>query len=126
MAGQVPEPVRRERAADLLALAAELRARTAARRVGSTASVLFERRLRDGRWLGHAEDPLLVAAPPADDRAMDNAIGRVRLARIDRVQPDRVEGRVLELDPGRSLRTTLPVGSPPPSFAPPQGDAHVE
>jgi threonylcarbamoyladenosine tRNA methylthiotransferase MtaB len=102
MAGQIPEPVRRARAARLLDLAAELRARRAAARVGAVASVLVEERLADGRWTGHAEDhqPVVMAAADAGD--LFNAIVRCRLEGIDPGDPDRVVGRPLEVALGVS------------------------
>ena len=103
MAGTVPEPVRRERSATLLALAATLRAARAAERVGATASVLFEARMPDGRWLGHAEDHVLVAAAAPDRRPLENAIARAALSGIDAVAPDRLAGRLLEVSHGRAL-----------------------
>ncbi len=100
MAGQVDEPTKKRRAAELLAVAAEARARWAASRAGAVADVLFERRLDDGRWIGHATDHTLVAAAtPDDDDAADleNAIGRVAIDRVDPVVPDRAVGRILGL-----------------------------
>jgi threonylcarbamoyladenosine tRNA methylthiotransferase MtaB len=99
MAGQVDEPVRKRRAAQLLELAAAARAAWARNRVGREASVLFESRLEDGRWLGHATDHTLVAvaaAAPAN-AGLENAIGRVRVESVDPAVPDRVTGRLLDL-----------------------------
>jgi threonylcarbamoyladenosine tRNA methylthiotransferase MtaB len=61
MAGHVDEPTKKRRAAELLAVAADARARWAARHVGTECNVLFEERLGDGRWVGHATDHTLVA-----------------------------------------------------------------
>jgi threonylcarbamoyladenosine tRNA methylthiotransferase MtaB len=100
MAGQVDEPTKKRRAAELLAVAATARARWAASRVGGAAEVLFERRLDDGRWIGHATDHTLVAAatPDDDDTAdLENAIGRVAIDRVDPLVPDRVVGRLIGL-----------------------------
>jgi threonylcarbamoyladenosine tRNA methylthiotransferase MtaB len=108
MAGVVPEPVRRARASELLALAAEARASWAARLVGTRADVLFETRLPDGRWIGHAEDHTLVAVAAGGD--LENAIGRVAIRGVDAHQPDRAVGRLVVVDPPpRALRRTLPV-----------------
>jgi len=126
MTGQVPEVERRARAADLLALAAEARARTATARLGSESDVLFETRLPDGRWLGHAEDHVLVAALPPDHGPLDNAIGHVVIERVDPGVPDRVEGRLLHIEPGRRLRTPLPIVGALEPAASSEGDADVE
>jgi threonylcarbamoyladenosine tRNA methylthiotransferase MtaB len=114
MAGHVPEPIRRERAGALLALAAEARARFAAGRVGSVASVLLETRLADGRWLGHAEDHVPVAVPAPVGARPDNGIARVAVERVDAETADRVTGRVLAFDPGRRLRVPLPLAGAAP------------
>jgi tRNA A37 methylthiotransferase MiaB len=111
MAGQVPEPVRRERSGRLLALAAEARGRRAAGRVGSTAAVLLEMALGDGRWIGHAEDHVLVVVP-ATARPLDNAIAHVALTDVDRDEPERLVGEILSVSPGRSLRTRAGVRLP--------------
>lgn len=104
MAGQVDEPTRKRRAGELLAVAADARARWAAGHVGREADVLFERRVDDGRWLGHGADHLLVVASaraggpePADD--LENAIGRVAIDAVDPVVRDRAAGRILSLSP---------------------------
>ncbi|HEX5823876.1 MAG TPA: tRNA (N(6)-L-threonylcarbamoyladenosine(37)-C(2))-methylthiotransferase MtaB [Candidatus Limnocylindrales bacterium] len=108
MRGQVDEPTKKRRAAELLALAAESRARWAAAHVGAEADVLFESRLddgRDGRWVGHAADHTLVAATPPDrspDAAptgLENQLGRVRVDAVDPMVSDRVVGRILSLSP---------------------------
>jgi threonylcarbamoyladenosine tRNA methylthiotransferase MtaB len=99
MAGQVDEPTRKARAAALLAVAADARERWAAARVGGgLADVLFETRLDDGRWVGHAADHTLVAVA-SDDDGLENVIGRVRLDAIDPVRRDRVVGRILSVSP---------------------------
>jgi threonylcarbamoyladenosine tRNA methylthiotransferase MtaB len=97
MAGQVDERVRRSRAAELLAVAADARARWARGRVGGEASVLFESRLDDGRWAGHATDHTLVSVPA--ERELENVIGRVRIEALDPSQPDRVVGRLVDIVP---------------------------
>ena len=99
MAGQVDERVRKARAAELLALAADARAAWARGRVGGDADVLFESRLDDGRWVGHATDHTLVAVDAGSDRALENVVGRVRLERVDPVAPDRVVGRLVDVVP---------------------------
>jgi len=108
MAGQVPEAVRRDRAGRLLALAARLRARHAAGRVGGIARVLVEDRLDEGRWIGHAEDhqPVLAPAPGVEDAV--NAIVTCRLEGTDETH-ERVVGRVLAVDRGRPIRPSVPV-----------------
>jgi threonylcarbamoyladenosine tRNA methylthiotransferase MtaB len=100
MRGQVDEPTKKRRSAELLALAAVARADWAAAHIGSEADVLFETRLEDGRWVGHAADHTLVAAPSAvPTDSLENHIGRVRIAAIDPTIPDRVTGRILSLSP---------------------------
>jgi tRNA A37 methylthiotransferase MiaB len=101
MRGQVDEPTKKRRAAELLAIAAQNRATWAAAHIGTEAAVLFETRLEDGRWVGHAADHTLVAAPPpADDRAsLENHLGRVRVDAVDPEVRDRVAGRILSLSP---------------------------
>jgi threonylcarbamoyladenosine tRNA methylthiotransferase MtaB len=98
MAGQVDEPTKKRRAAELLAVSAAARARWAAAHVGHDASVLFESRLGDGRWIGHAADHTLVAVDELEDD-LENAIGRVRVSRVDPTVPERVIGGLLVLSP---------------------------
>jgi threonylcarbamoyladenosine tRNA methylthiotransferase MtaB len=97
MAGAVDEPTKKRRAAELLALAAEARARWAAAHVGRRVDVLLEERLPDGRWIGHAEDHVLVAAKPSgDDQAdLENAIATVAVDGVDAARPDRAIGRII-------------------------------
>ncbi len=110
MSGQVDEATRRARAAVLLGLAAEARARFALARIGRDAEVLFETRLPDGRWVGHAEDHVLVVAPSPDGSGgLENAIARVAVERTDPTNPGRVEGRVVAVHRGRPLRSPLQV-----------------
>ena len=117
MTGAVDERTKKQRAADLLAEAAARRAAFAAEHVGRVAAVLFERRLPDGRWTGHAEDHVLVAA--AGD-ALENAIGRVKIEGIDGEVADRAVGSILTLDrPRQRIRRDLPVVSAS------QGGAHA-
>ena len=107
MTGAVDERTKKRRAAELLAEAAARRAAFAAEQVGRVASVLFERRLLDGRWAGHAEDLVLVAA--AGDE-LQNAIGRVRIDGIDGEVADRAVGSIVALDrPRQQIRRDLPV-----------------
>jgi threonylcarbamoyladenosine tRNA methylthiotransferase MtaB len=95
MSGQVDEPTKKRRAAELLAIAADARARWAARHVGAQVDVLFEEPLPDGRWVGHAADHTLVAALATDQTGLGNAIGRVRVEAVDPDARDRVVGPVL-------------------------------
>jgi threonylcarbamoyladenosine tRNA methylthiotransferase MtaB len=117
IAGRVDEPTRKRRAAELLAVAAEARASYAAAHVRREAGVLFESQLDDGRWVGHAEDHVLVAAPGTD---LENAIGKVIIDRVDDQVTDRTVGRIVALDrPRHTIRRALPVSSIP------HGGAHV-
>jgi threonylcarbamoyladenosine tRNA methylthiotransferase MtaB len=108
MADHVDEPTKKRRAAELLAVAADARARWAARHVGTECDVLFEEQLADGRWVGHATDHTLVAARPDAALPVANGIGRVLVESVDSEAPDRVVGRVLAL-----ARAT----APPPGAA---------
>ena len=99
MTGQVDEPTKKRRAAELLAVAADARARWAASHVGAECDVLFEERLADGRWVGHATDHTLVAAAPDDDSPVANGIGRVLVESVDSASRERVVGRILALAP---------------------------
>ena len=123
MAGQVAERTKKARAADLLALGADGEgAGSRARAVGTATRVLPEQRLDDGRWVGHAEDHVLVAVRRArgDPADLENAILTVRRTAVDDDAPERVSGEPLHLDPApRTLRRALPVlsGSPEPSHA---------
>ena len=115
MAGQVPERMKKARSVSLLALAAEARASFARGHVGATARILLERRLDDGRWVGHAEDHVLVAIPPrrpGDD--LENAVATVRIEGVDPDFPDRLDARLLTLDPParRLARASLPMLEP--------------
>jgi threonylcarbamoyladenosine tRNA methylthiotransferase MtaB len=110
MAGQVDERTRKTRASELLAIAADASARYAAAHVGRSATVLFESRLDDGRWVGHAGDHTLVAVPSRDGGSLENALGSVAITGIDPQQPDRAVGNLVAVDrPTRSLRPVLPV-----------------
>ncbi len=103
MAGQVDERTKKARAAELLAMAADARAAFARRGLGSTTRVLAEQRLPDGRWVGHAEDHVVVAVTPrpGDPADLEGAVLTVRRATMDPLIPDRVDGEVLALDPAR-------------------------
>jgi threonylcarbamoyladenosine tRNA methylthiotransferase MtaB len=98
MVGQVDARTKKRRAAEVLTLAAEGRARYAERQIGADMRVLFERPLPDGRWVGHAESNVLVSVTPGAV-SLDNAIGLVRGVSIDPATPDRVVGRLLAVDP---------------------------
>jgi threonylcarbamoyladenosine tRNA methylthiotransferase MtaB len=117
MAGQVDERTKRRRAGQLLAVAAEARARWAAGHVGVAVDVLFEEQLPDGRWVGHAEDHTLVGAIPPGASQLDNAIGRVEVQSVDPEAPDRVVGRLVAIS-----RSPL---APPSPLAPLMGGAHA-
>ena len=112
MAGQVDERTKKARAADLLALGAEAKARFARASLGTTTRVLLEQRLSDRRWVGHAEDHVLVAVAPrgGDPEDLENALVTVRRTAVDPDAPDRVIGEPLNLDPApRTLRRAIPV-----------------
>jgi threonylcarbamoyladenosine tRNA methylthiotransferase MtaB len=112
MAGQVDERDRKARAGRLLTVAADARAAWARAGLGTTTRVLVEQRLPDGRWLGHAEDHVLVAvtARADDPDDLENAILTVHRDSIDGETADRVTGQILALDPApRALRMPLPV-----------------
>jgi threonylcarbamoyladenosine tRNA methylthiotransferase MtaB len=110
MDGQVDEATKRHRAAALLTMSADARAAFARRSLGTDTRVLVEQRLPDGRWIGHAEDHVMVAVTPQDGAAdLENAILAVRRTRIDAHLAERVEGEILGLDPApRPLRRPLP------------------
>jgi tRNA A37 methylthiotransferase MiaB len=112
MDGQVGERTKKARAADLLALGVQAKASFARRSVGTETRVLLEQRLPDGRWVGHAEDHVLVAVAgrAGDPAELENAIARVRRTAVDPAAQDRVIGEIAELDPpARGLRASLPV-----------------
>lgn len=124
MGGQVPEPVRRARAAELLAEAAAARRRVAARAVGSERRVLFERPDAAGGWIGHAEDHLLVRTEvPVECRAdlrlsrggpgsLAGELARVAIVGIDPADPERVMARLLALVPRPSAAHPPSNGGP--------------
>lgn len=112
MAGQVDERTKRARAADLLALGAEATARFAARTVGTETRVLLEQRLPDGRWVGHAEDHVLVAVTPRpeDPPELENALVVARRVKLDRGSPPIVTGEIrARVGEPRIVRAGLPV-----------------
>jgi threonylcarbamoyladenosine tRNA methylthiotransferase MtaB len=114
MTGQVAEPVKRRRAAELLALAADARAAWAVSRVGARADVLVERRLDDGRWIGHAADHTLVAvAPGRPDDDLENVLARIAVEFVDPARRDLVVGRILSMS-----RSPIPPGTWSPTTAP--------
>ena len=102
MVGQVDGRTKKRRSAEALALAADARARFAERQLGRELRVLFEQPLPDGRWLGHAESHVLVAAGEADGAvgaaSLENAIGLVLAESIDPAVPDRIVGLLLAVD----------------------------
>jgi len=114
MTGQVPERVKKARSAELLAFAADARATFARAHVGGTATVLLERLLDDGRWVGHAADHVLVAVASRHAGDLENALATVLLERVDPDVPDRLDGRLLALDPPvrRRTRAALPMIEP--------------
>ena len=99
MAGQVPEPVRRARAAELLALAAAARREHVARAVGSERLVLVEAPYGAGGWIGRGEDYLLVRVGAAGDPSLDGEIARVAVTGPDPDDPERAIGRVVAIVP---------------------------
>jgi threonylcarbamoyladenosine tRNA methylthiotransferase MtaB len=112
MAGQVDERTKKARAAALLALGAEARARFARDGLGTVTRVLVESPLTDGRWTGHAEDHVLVAvaARPGDPADLENAIVTVRRTAVDGEAAERVTGEILDVDVAtQALRAPLPV-----------------
>jgi threonylcarbamoyladenosine tRNA methylthiotransferase MtaB len=102
MVGQVDERTKKRRSAEGLALAREARARFAARQLGGELRVLFERQLPDERWLGHAEDHVLVEVAASGGSSLENVIGIVLAESIDLAAPDRIVGRLLAIDPRQS------------------------
>ena len=125
MAGQADERTKKARAAELLALAADVRAAFARSRVGTETRVLVESRLPDGRWVGHAEDHVLVAVTPraGDPEDLENAILTVRRTSVDGDVAQRLAGEIRAISPAaRSLRAELPVMA---GVAPSTGGFHV-
>jgi threonylcarbamoyladenosine tRNA methylthiotransferase MtaB len=125
IAGQVDERIKKARAAELLAVAADARAAFARRGLGSTTRVLAEQRLPDGRWIGHAEDHVVVAVTPrpGDPADLEGAVLTVRRMGIDPLVPDRVDGEILALDPApRPAHVRLQMLSPAAGAAAAPGD----
>jgi threonylcarbamoyladenosine tRNA methylthiotransferase MtaB len=106
MVGQVDGMTKKRRAAEALALAAEARARFAGRQIGREVRVLFEQPLSGGRWLGHAENHVLVEVK-APDGPLEGAIGVVRAESIDPAAPDRVVGHLLAVDAAPAVHEPL-------------------
>jgi len=113
MADAVDEATKKARAAELLALAAAARARRAESHVGELADVLFESRLADGRWVGHAADYVSVAATAPSTAPVEpllvNAIGRVAVEGVDLVAGDRAVGRIISVSPPPARPLSLPL-----------------
>jgi threonylcarbamoyladenosine tRNA methylthiotransferase MtaB len=121
MAGQVPDAVRKERAALLLDDAATARRQFAAQAVGARRTVLFEMPVDQADpaagWVGHAEDYVEVRAAAPDGRSLAGAIGVVEVHGADPDDPERVVGRIdrIIVGPaagpaaGRVATRTLPV-----------------
>ena len=103
MTGEVPEAVRRGRAAVLLAEAAAARARFAARAAGGRRLVLFEEPADPADpaagWIGHAEDYVLVRVPAPDRRPLEGEIGVVAVGGPDPLSVDQARGRLERLLP---------------------------
>ncbi len=98
MAGQVPDVVRKERAALLLDDAAAARRQFAARAVGARRTVLFEVPVDSADpaagWVGHAEDYVEVRAAAPDGQSLAGAIAIVEVHGADPDDPERVVGRI--------------------------------
>lgn len=115
MSGHVDERTKRARAGELLVVAADARAAFARQGLGTATRVLAETQLPDGRWVGHAEDHVLVAVNPGrgDPKDMENAILTVRRTAIDGEAADRTTGEILAIDPPRrALRASIAVIAP--------------
>ena len=114
MDGQVPDRVRRDRAAILLAEAAAARARFAERAAGGRRLVLFETPASPSDpaagWIGHAGDYVMVRVPGTGSGVLEGEIGVVSVAGADPADPARAVGsleRTLPRLPGAGRR--LPV-----------------
>lgn len=77
---QVPDAVKEARSRQMQAVAARSMRRYMERQLGQTAEVLLEEEGRDGRWLGHTDNYLRVAAAGAGEK---NILARVRLEQIE-------------------------------------------
>jgi threonylcarbamoyladenosine tRNA methylthiotransferase MtaB len=111
MAGQVPDQVRRERAAELLTLAAASRRSFASRAIGGHRAVLLEVPDPAGGWVGHAEDYVLVRVANADGQPLEGEIARVAVDDLDPVDPERVIGHVVGLARRPLRRVRFPATS---------------
>ena len=90
--------------------------------------MLVETRLPDGRWTGHGEDHVLVAATPkrAIQPDLENAILTVRRTAIDGELAERVTGEIVSIEPApRVLRASLPVLAGATAASMPNGGAHA-
>jgi threonylcarbamoyladenosine tRNA methylthiotransferase MtaB len=86
---QVPRQVRVERARRLRQLGALQRRRFRRRFLGRELEVLWERQLRDGRWMGWTDNYIRVVAPAAGDLS-----GRTARARLLALEKDHLEGEL--------------------------------
>jgi threonylcarbamoyladenosine tRNA methylthiotransferase MtaB len=121
MAGQIPDVVRKERAALLLDDAAAARRQFAAHAAGARRTVLFEVPVDSADpaagWVGHAEDYVEVRAAAPDGRSLAGAIAIVEVHGADPDDPERVVGRIGRIiagpaagpAAGRVAPRTLPV-----------------
>ena len=121
MAGQVPDAVRKERAALLLDDAAAARRRFAAHAAGARRTVLFEVPVDSpdsaAGWVGHAEDYVEVRAATSDGRSLAGEIGIVQVDGTDPNDAERAIGRIERIvagpaagpAAGRPAPRTLPV-----------------
>jgi threonylcarbamoyladenosine tRNA methylthiotransferase MtaB len=127
MIGQVDEPVRRRRSSVLLALAAERRAAFARALVGRRLDVLFESRLDDGRWIGHAAEYVEVVAGPREQGSLENVRAEVECTSADPEAPDRLAGSIVALRAASRTRGSLPVlpGVPSPPMSRSEGEHHA-
>jgi threonylcarbamoyladenosine tRNA methylthiotransferase MtaB len=105
MVGQVDARTKKCRADEALALAAEARARYASGQRGMELRVLFERPIPGGRWIGHAENNVLVSASAAGATAgaraasLEGVIGLVRVDAVDPDDSDRLVGSLVSVTP---------------------------
>jgi threonylcarbamoyladenosine tRNA methylthiotransferase MtaB len=101
MAGGVPEAVRRERAAVLLAEAAAARSRFAARAAGERRLVLFEEPADAADpaagWIGHAEDYVVVRVPGRPATSLEGEIGVAAVEGPDPLGAEQALGRLERL-----------------------------
>ena len=101
MVAQVDGRTRKARSAEALALAAEARATFARRQNDRELSVLFEQALPGARWIGHAENYVLVTVFTPNGPTLENVIAKVRAVTIDPAHRDRVVGRIVSIAPAR-------------------------